>query len=90
MSDSTMYVCEQYVCWRDAQMRLHRDDNDQPAILEADGSKGWYSHGVPHRLHGPAVVRKDGTEIWFNLGQPVKATMGGREYDFVNGRPTKK
>jgi hypothetical protein len=87
--DSTMYVCNGYLCWRDAEMRLHRSD-DLPAIVEQNGGMGWYSHGRPHRLAGPAIVRADGTKIWFQLGQPVKAEMGGAEYEFVDGKPRRK
>ena len=38
---------------------------DIPAVICANGSKGWCQHGKPHRLTGPAVEWSNGkVEYW--------------------------
>jgi hypothetical protein len=46
----------------------HRDD-DQPAVLRANGTRCWYQHGLKHRGDGkPAKVAANGTQIWYWRG----------------------
>ena len=45
---------------------LHRSCG--PAIIEKDGTEGWYYKGKLHRYNGPAKVLVDGTELWYHHG----------------------
>lgn len=49
--------------------RLCRD-NDQPAVVESDGTERWYdAEGKQHRDNDkPAVQNSDGTQIWYEHG----------------------
>ena len=42
-------------------IKLH-SFNDEPAVVDEDGNKWWYTDGWIHRLSGPAIVNADGTE----------------------------
>jgi len=46
---------------------LHRDD-DQPAIIQADGTMHWYQYGNLHRTQGPSRIYPDGRCEWYNNG----------------------
>jgi hypothetical protein len=45
--------------------KSHRDD-DEPAVVPADGTKFWYKEGVSHREKGlPAEIWTNGTKYWY-------------------------
>lgn len=47
----------------------HRD-NDEPAIIFANGTKVWYKEGKIHRDDDkPAIIYHDGSEKWYRHGQ---------------------
>src|SRR5690348_10093719 len=49
--------------------QLHRD-NDQPAIICADGSKCWYKNGQLHKDNDlPAIISAYGEKWWYKNGQ---------------------
>jgi len=49
--------------------KLHRDENDLPAIERSDGTKSWYQNGKCHRDNGlPAVEYFDGHKVWYKNG----------------------
>ena len=52
----------------DAEHQIHRD-NDEPAIIGADGSRAWYHHGKLHREAGPAFIDADGTQHFWLHGK---------------------
>ena len=45
--------------------KLH-GNNDQPAIVLANGYKAWYHKGRLHRDDQPAVMYSNGEKDWFN------------------------
>lgn len=52
--------------------KCHRD-NDQPAIINADGSKHWFQNGERHRDNDqPAITYADGTKSWYQNGKFLK------------------
>lgn len=55
--------------FRDLDGKLHNDKG--PAFISADGTKGWYQHGLLHRTDGPAIERADGKKWWFVEGKGV-------------------
>lgn len=52
----------------DDAFRLHSVD-DEPAIIDLDGSRKWYRHGLEHREHAPAVITVNGDETWYYDGK---------------------
>jgi hypothetical protein len=45
--------------------KYHRE-NDQPAIIHADGKQEWWVNGQFHRENDkPAVIYKDGIQYWW-------------------------
>jgi hypothetical protein len=70
---------------------LHRDE-DEPAVIFADGARIWYKNGEIHRVGAPAVIYEDGSEFWYQNdhyhredGPAVLYTDGTKEY-WVNGK----
>ena len=60
--NSTTYRCNRVI---------HRD-NDQPAVIRANGTKFWYQHGNLHRDNDqPAVIYADGYKAWYINGNRV-------------------
>ena len=48
--------------------KYHRE-NDQPAIIRADGTKEWWYNGNCHRENDqPAIIYADGTKEWWHNG----------------------
>jgi hypothetical protein len=78
--------------WRDADGRLHRD-NDLPAIVFPDGGRWWYQHGKLHRDGDlPAAVDDDGPQVWYQHGRlhrshdlPAVVWADGRQEWWVDG-----
>ena len=72
---------------------LHRE-NDEPAIIDADGSKYWYKNGQPHRDGDlPAAIYVDGSKIWYKNGQlhregdePAYIDANGNKYWYKHGQ----
>jgi hypothetical protein len=64
--------------WRESgQLGLLHREGDRPAVVEMDGSCGWWFHGQRHREGDqPAVVQPDGTAEWWYQGQ--RHREGGR------------
>ena len=55
--------------WYDEQRRPHRD-GDQPAVIRANGTCEWYTHGDRDRAGDkPAIVKADGSQSWFIGGE---------------------
>jgi hypothetical protein len=55
-------------CWY-KDCKLHRDD-DEPAVIEPDGTRKWYRDGVLHREGGqPAIVCASGEQLWYKDGK---------------------
>lgn len=42
--------------------------DDEPAVIEKDGTQEWWVFGNRHRLNGPAVINSDGTKEWWMNG----------------------
>lgn len=42
---------------------LHRTDG--PAMICANGNKGWYINGILHREDGPAIEHTNGNNGWY-------------------------
>ena len=71
--------------------KLHRDE-DQPAVINANGSKYWYQDGLRHRDDDlPAIVYANGTKEWYQNGElhrgndlPAVINADGSEW-YVNG-----
>ena len=52
---------------------VHRDE-DQPAVIYADGSEYWYQHGKIHRDNDqPAVINADGTKSLYIDGKFIRS-----------------
>ena len=59
---------------------MHRD-NDQPAVIDADGTQMWFIHDTPHRDNDqPAVIDADGSQEWY-----IKGELSYQEY-YINGQ----
>lgn len=65
---------------------LHRVHG--PAVIWADGERGWYQHGRRHRVDGPAVTLPDGSEHWYisgrrhRVGGPASVFAGDRVWEW--------
>ena len=52
---------------------VHRDE-DQPAVIFADGTKWWFQNGRLHRDNDlPATINADGTNGWWVNGEFIKS-----------------
>jgi len=52
--------------WKNEAGKFHRDENDLPAIIYANGTKVWYKNGKLHRENGlPAREYFDGDKVWY-------------------------
>ena len=40
--------------------------NDKPAVINSQGEKLWYKHGVFHRENGPAIITENRDYYWEN------------------------
>ena len=59
--------------------KRHRDD-DQPAVIKADGSEYWYRNGKIHRDNKqPAVIKADGTKYWYTDGNYIGSLIPMQE-----------
>jgi hypothetical protein len=55
--------------WFDILGQQHRD-NDQPAVISANGDREWYQHSQRHRDNDqPAIIYAYGTQAWFQHGK---------------------
>jgi len=78
--------------WKNSAGQLHRD-NDQPAVINADGSKEWYQNDLLHRDGDkPAVINADGTKYWYqndrlhrDNDQPAVIYSDGIKHWYRNG-----
>jgi len=66
---------------------------DGPAIMNEDGSEGWYINGLKHRFDGPAVTLADGSKYWYfngvlhrEDGGPAIEYHDGTKYWYLLGR----
>jgi hypothetical protein len=76
--------------WFNKDGELHRDE-DEPAVIFADGARIWYKNGEIHRVGAPAVIYEDGSEFWYQNdnyhredGPAVLYADGTKEY-WLNG-----
>ena len=52
--------------------KRHRD-NDQPAVIYADGEKCWFQNDKRHRNNDqPAVILANGIKQWYQNGKFIK------------------
>lgn len=69
---------------------LHRED--EPAVINSDGTKQWFINGKRHRIDGPAFITTDGYEEWFKNGKyhrkygPAIYNKYGHETWMINGQ----
>jgi len=77
--------------WYDDK-RFHHRDNDLPAVIQKDGTKQWFKHGVLHRDNGPAMItNNDKNQYWYKNGSahredgPAIVTSSGEEW-LYNGK----
>jgi hypothetical protein len=55
----------QRLAWMDEDGTFHRDQDDLPAYIFANGNREWYLHGVPARSGGqPHKEYADGELVW--------------------------
>ena len=55
---------------RNKKGQLH-SYNDEPAIIDSDGTKYWYKNGKIHRDNDlPAAINNDGYMAWYINGKP--------------------
>lgn len=45
--------------------RLHRREDEGPAVLYANGDVAYYWRGLKHRVRGPAFQSVNGDEFWY-------------------------
>ena len=72
---------------------LHRDD-DEPSVIQTDGTRYWYKHGVLHRDGDqPAVIKPNGHVIYYQHGVvhrdndlPDEILPGGIYMWHINGK----
>lgn len=79
--------------WLDQNSLLHRD-NDKPAIIYKDGSKGWYQNGLLHRDGDkPAIEYVNGDKHWYQNDKPhregdkpaIESPSGSKQW-YQNGK----
>jgi hypothetical protein len=54
--------------------------NDEPAIVQIDGTKEWYINGERHRENKPAIEEADGTKEWYINGRRHREDGPAVEY----------
>lgn len=65
---------------------------DKPAVVHANGTQEWWSHGQLHRDTGPAVIYMDGDKIWYQNGRrhregaPAVICTNGTQIWYSRGR----
>ena len=72
--------------------KKHRN-NDEPCVIDSEGSMYWFKYDVPHRDGDkPAVIKKDGTMMWINNGKfhrlgdkPAVILPDGTKQWYING-----
>ena len=43
--------------------------NDEPAVIDSDGTKFWYTNGKRHRGNDlPATIHSNGSQFWYMNG----------------------
>jgi hypothetical protein len=70
--------------WLDSDGRRHRE-HGLPAVVSAEGNKGWWTHGVPRGLENkygddpdlPSLVSSQGRLVWINR-QGKRHRSGGK------------
>jgi hypothetical protein len=73
--------------------RIHRDENDLPAVIYANGRREWFHQGDRARADDlPAVICEDGAQIWYVDGRmgrlddkPAKIEADGTQIWMENG-----
>jgi hypothetical protein len=56
----------------DEEKNFHRDENDLPAYVAADGEQRWFIHGIPGRANGkPHVETASGTWMWMDADEKL-------------------
>lgn len=64
--------------------KIHRSDNDKPAIESSNGF-AWYYNGKLHRVSDkPAVITSDGSKVWYYNGE-IRRDGGRPTIEFSNG-----
>lgn len=48
----------------DYNFYLHSSD-DQPSVVQIDGSKHWHFMNHCHRINGPAIIYNDSVPDWY-------------------------
>jgi hypothetical protein len=67
-------MCYKWIGYKLNSMN-HRED-DQPAIIWADGDLEWYQYGKSHREDDlPAVIRSNGQQYWYKKGEYLGSTF---------------
>ena len=59
---------EFYELWYNKNGLKHRD-NDLPAVIYSNGSKGWYINGLMHRENDLPAMIGNGEEYWYKNGK---------------------
>lgn len=86
--DGPVSVVREYT---DAKGRLHRPEEDGPALELANGTKSWWRKGKAHRVNGPAVENVDGSRFWYiedclhRLDGPAAEYANGAKFWLING-----
>ncbi len=83
---------ENCTCWYLNDKLLRDGDNDEPAIVHANGDQYWYSNGNIHREGDkPAVVHANGDQYWYFNGnihregdKPAIVHANGDQYWYCN------
>ena len=65
--------------WYNKNKELH-SFNDQPAVINFDGSRYWYQNGKIHRLTGPAVIYSNGIKAWYIDGKYIDLKKYGIDH----------
>jgi ribosomal protein L25 (general stress protein Ctc) len=84
------------ICYYNKDGQRHRE-NDQPAVIYADGTKEWWVNDKLHRENDqPAVIYADGTKEWWvndklhrENNQPAYISADGTQRWWVNGQHIK-
>jgi hypothetical protein len=66
LCDPTNYNVAGTRIWHSLDSKKHRDD-DNPAVIHADGTKEWWFNGQRYRGNGlPTIETGDGQKLWHN------------------------
>ena len=77
--------------YSDKEMTIGHNENGNPAIEFADGSKWWYLNGEVHREDGPAMEWENGDKSWWLNGKlhredgPAVELENGYKEWYLNG-----